>query len=278
MDQILRDAHAITHLTAAAPMAKPQLRDTITKVVDANTLPTDAVPMRSQLLLVRRMKVVPATHSNSDAALMVLPLPLDPTTKDATARTANSSAAQTTSHQLKDPTARDAHALPASSAAVLMDHPKLKERTLRVARRRFPTQPRKLAASTATWVTAAKTTPSNTSSTPSMAVAVASGMVDAEEIRTDSTPKASARILALSQSERMFANCPRFTDPALDITQCGTTTATETHARSSSMEDVLEMLIDLRNLKIAKLNVFRMIRFVSRKVFFFVCKRNLIYL
>jgi hypothetical protein len=262
-DRTSKDADATTHLTAAALMAKPQLKDTKRKVADANTLLMAAVQMKLHQPLARSTQAAPATLTNSDAVLMESPLPLDLTTKDVTALTANSSAAQTTSHQLKDLMVKVALAQQVCMDAALMDQPKLKDQTLMAAKKRFLIHLRKLAVSLATWVTAAKTTLSSTSSTLNTAAAVASGMADAEETRTDLTPKASARTLALSQLEKILANYQRFTDHVLDTTQCGTMTVTGTLALSSSTEDALEMLTDSRNLRIARLNAWWMIRFVS---------------
>jgi hypothetical protein len=84
-----------------------------------------------------------------------------------------------------------------------------------------------------------------------------------EVTRIVSIQKATAKELASNRLEKTFAICRKFMAHVLDIIQFGITTAIETHARNSSTEDVSETPIDLKRLKIVKLNVLSTTKFVS---------------
>jgi hypothetical protein len=263
-DQISKDVAVNTRHTAVVLIAKLQLRVTTTKVVDANTHLTDVVQMKLHRQLVKATQVVHATHINSVAVLTESQYPPDLTTKAVIAVAVNSNAVPTISLRPRAPTSRDALVLQANMAVAPMVPLRLRDPTLKSVRRRFQTLLKRLAVSNVIWEHAATTTQSSTSSIPSMAVAVASGMVDVEETKTDSTLKMTAKRLALSQLAKTFVICPKSMDLAPVTTQCGITTATGTLARNSSMEVALEMPIDSRNSRIARLNVWLTTRSVSK--------------
>lgn len=263
MDPTSKDAAANMHLMVAALMARLPQRDTTMKVVAASIPTTDVAQMKQHLQLVQNTKAAHAIHSNSDAAAMESPLPPDHTIKAATARTASSNAVLIISPQPRDRMPKDAHALPANSDVAQTDTVKPKETALRDAKIRSQTRHRRLAVLNATWELAATTTPSSTSSTLNTAVAVVSGMEDVAETLTVSTLKASARTPALNHPARTFATCPRSTDHAQATTQCGITTATETHALSLSTVVASVTPTDSRRLKTARHSAVSTTKFVS---------------
>jgi hypothetical protein len=106
--------------------------------------------------------------------------------------------------------------------------------------------------------------------TPSMEVAVVSGMVVVVATRIDLIQKMNARKRASSQVEKTSATCPKFTDHALDIIQCGIMTVIEIHAHTSFTEDVLETQTDLKKLKTVRHSVLLMIKFVSINILAFI--------
>lgn len=150
-----------------------------------------------------------------------------------------------------------------NSVAAQMASARLRVQTLKAVKIKFQTHRKNPAVSRKTWATVATTTPLNTSSTPNMAAAVASGMADAVEIRIVSIRRMIAKRLASSRPAKMFVIFRRFMDHAPAIIQCGITTAIEIRAPNLSTEDVSEMLIDSRRLKTVKRNVLSTTKFVS---------------
>lgn len=96
-----------------------------------------------------------------------------------------------------------------------------------------------------------------------MEVVAVSGLEAAVATRTNLTLKMIVKRCVLNLQEKMSVTCLKFTGHALDIIPNGTMIPTTIYAHSSFMADVLEIQINSKKSKTAKLIVLLKIKFVS---------------